>query len=233
MDDVQHDEGNEGQSARKLNKSTHQYLFDISIKQLKLWVEEDEDKKFQTEKTSKIEKLHEAQIMHEQFVKQKLAQKIPNEMENTKPMVTYGEEMERKMRDENAQAFENWLVLKELRETALRYLSFIKVSNSSSGANDRPETLRLSIASAKSDHESNTQKLQYCFNIGKALKKVDRSLYQDWYNWCTSNNVGISIQVATAVWDYFEPQACDIHSSSFSQVNKILDLMFSSSFFSN
>ena len=107
-------------------------------------------------------------------------------------------------------------------------------------------------------------RIQYCLKIGQALKQVDRTLFQEWLNWCNQtsplytpsdthttnnnnsmrnsistsilkeereNNRGSSIgsgegsgvgrmstQLALTAWDYFEPQACDVHSATYSQV---------------
>ena len=93
------------------------------------------------------------------------------------PLLADKAEQEKKLQQENAEAFENWLAVKELRETAIKYLSFIKLSNAELGMDDKPGSVqgsarsslnRQSIASAKSESgsEHNIIKFQYCFKIG-------------------------------------------------------------------
>jgi hypothetical protein len=46
-------------------------LYDLSMKRLKEWVEEDEDKVAESERETRMSKIAEAKIAHDQFVKQK------------------------------------------------------------------------------------------------------------------------------------------------------------------
>ena len=79
--------------------------------------------------------------------------------------------------------------------------------------------------------------------VGKALKCVDRTLFKDWAKWCErvqgpriqrgdpgwtasqekgGNNTPslFTPNIVTALWESFEPVACDIHSASHSQVKE-------------
>jgi hypothetical protein len=52
-------------------------------------------------------------------------------------------------------------------------------------------------------------------DIGRALKKVDRTLLSSWTKWCESI---IPPGVAQILWDYFYPTACDLHGMVGSEV---------------
>ena len=47
-----------------------------------------------------------------------------------------------------------------------------------------------------------------CLEVGRALKKVDRGLFQEWFDWCGSV---LGFNSAIAIWDFFQPMACDVH----------------------
>ena len=52
--------------------------------------------------------------------------------------------------------------------------------------------------------------------IGKALKKVDRSLLSEWSAVCSHSNMNFNI--CTILWDSFTPVSCDVHNTAYSQV---------------
>jgi hypothetical protein len=54
-----------------------------------------------------------------------------------------------------------------------------------------------------------------CIRLGRAMKKVDRTLLQEWATWA---DAVFTSSVAVALWDFFPPKACDIHSAVYSQV---------------
>ena len=76
--------------------------------------------------------------------------------------------------------------------------------------------------------------------MGQALKKVDRTLLKEYAKWCakltapkpqpgdpgfTGNEAKQpspaffpSFNIVQALWDAFEPAACDVHSAAYSQV---------------
>ncbi len=53
-------------------------------------------------------------------------------------------------------------------------------------------------------------------DVGKALKKVDRTLFTAWSKWCESV---ISPGAASVLWDAFYPTACDLHGMVGSDVS--------------
>jgi hypothetical protein len=134
-----------------------------------------------------------------------------------------------------------------MRDTAIKYLSFITFSGNidikadskvsarkiflDSKADDKPTTelnkssdqnqfLRSAVDQPLVLNKLDDEKLQYCFKIGQALKQVDRTLYSEWCNWCNRAPISanMSSQITTFAWDCFEPKSCDIHSLSYSKV---------------
>jgi hypothetical protein len=64
------------------------------------------------------------------------------------------------------------------------------------------------------EHHGDT--LDHIVEIGKNLKKIDRTLFLDWSKWADQV---IPNNIANIFWDFFPPIACDVHSSAFSQVS--------------
>ena len=56
---------------------------------------------------------------------------------------------------------------------------------------------------------------RHCMDIGRALKKVDRTTFLDWARWCEGV---FTVNAAQVLWDFFPPVACDVHCASYSQV---------------
>ena len=86
-----------------------------------------------------------------------------------------------------------------------------RASVSKSFANSRSSIKGGSIASRKVNDDA----VEVCLEVGKALKKVDRGLFQEWFKWC---NGVISFNSAIALWDCFAPMACDVHCATYSQI---------------
>lgn len=64
-------------------------------------------------------------------------------------------------------------------------------------------------------HVENRKTFDHILAVGKALKKIDRTLFNEWAKWCDAI---LPINIAGILWDYFPPMACDVHSQVFSQV---------------
>ena len=153
------------------------------------------------------------------------------------------EAQQKKAAEESAKAYEEWSDMKSNREQAVRFLNLVPPPDIENRGND-PLGLESSVTNALclfSDHS-----LQDAIEIGELLKKIDRGLFSEWYHWCNkkteesnpktklSDNVtasgsaaaasnstpkkALSFQFASALWDYFEPQACDVHSHVSTQV---------------
>ena len=93
-------------------------------------------------------------------------------------------------------AFENWVELKELRDDALKALALMKA--------DEFGALNFDV-----------------IEVGRALKKIDRTLIGDWYKFLQQEerkDKQINSTTANIYWDAFEPKACDIHSPTSSAV---------------
>ena len=75
-----------------------------------------------------------------------------------------------------------------------------------------PTMVHFSIANLVDFH---SEELEQVIEVGKNLKKVDRTLFVDWMKWCEGV---IPTNIAAILWDFFPPVACDVHSSAYSQV---------------
>eukprot|EP01038_Epipyxis_sp_PR26KG_P011939 gene11939-15981_t len=130
--------------------------------------------------------------------------------------------LEKKLKEDSAKAYDEWIIQKELREQALKCFNLIPKPTQDN--NNDFNVMRGSIVSdfnGNSMNGSGTGKLQLnstskiCITIGKAMKRIDRTLFSEWSKWC--DNI-FSTYVSTVLWDFFPPTACDIHSTSYSQV---------------
>ena len=93
------------------------------------------------------------------------------------------EQVTKRMKEESTKAYDEWLGQKEIKDQAVKYLRYIP--SPKGGA-----TVNSSIASSSflplldnldRDSEGGLQSL---LDVGGALKKVDRSLLQEWIEWC-------------------------------------------------
>ncbi len=50
--------------------------------------------------------------------------------------------------------------------------------------------------------------IKLAIEVGRALKKVDRTLLQEWAKWCEPI---IPANSASVMWDFFYPSCCDLH----------------------
>jgi hypothetical protein len=123
----------------------------------------------------------------------------------------------------NKNAFEEWLLLKELKAHAIKLLDLLNMPVCMKTDDIKSINNECICQDIKFSEKSCFKcKVKYCIDIGKALKGVDRSLLHDWARW--SKNL-ISFQEAITLWDFFPPRSCDVHSVSFSHV-RIIRLYF-------
>jgi Ca2+-binding EF-hand superfamily protein len=152
---------------------------------------------------------------------------------------------EARAKEENEKAYNNWLAVKDLREQAVKLLSFLPaltadgVSSGSDatadgkrnvqsgsrvlgakGVDSRTSLVRSSMGSltGKKSKSSKADQIDNAIDVGKSLKRVDRSLFTEWSAWCVPHC--LSYRVAAVLWDCFEPKACDVHSAAYSQVRE-------------
>lgn len=136
---------------------------------------------------------------------------------------------EKEIEDSN-RAFEEWSVLKSNREQAIKALALVPPPNME--FNDDPSRIVDASAVAPNCTLSREQ-LENCIEIGQLLKRVDRTLFTEWFTWANSDPAAlarvknpvdaqkaISFNFATTLWDFFEPRACDMHSAISSQVRE-------------
>jgi hypothetical protein len=139
-------------------------------------------------------------------------------------------QQEAKTKDDNAKAFDDWLVQKEMRDQALHCLRLLSkpiISDSTTGDDLRGSrsSTSVSLMSTAKAPLRNSSEARHCIEVGKALKRVDRTLFKDWAVWCESV---FRVNVANILWDFFPPMACDVHSAAFSQVGHFITLLMSS-----
>lgn len=168
------------------------------------------------------------------------------------------QQLEQKAKQDNAKAYEEWIVLKGLRDQALKclallpkpqvaYTGTLKLRSSAAGVdmdnNNNTNPNRRSIANstgdfsasrtgsiARTNNNNASSSAQFALNlkdprdrdtfdrileVGKNLKRIDRTLFNDWANWC--GNV-VPVNIANILWDFFSPRSCDVHSSQYSQI---------------
>lgn len=151
------------------------------------------------------------------------------------------EENQMQLQEVGQKAFDEWTMLKENRDIAARSLSLLKPPEIETVLSEMDEMVQVS------PHCNLTPRdLKYVVQVGVLLKKVDRSLFSDWYKWANTNSsadrenlrksisaslskkpsselpCAISYFFGIAIWDYLEPTCCDVHSSMNSQVVRFL-----------
>ena len=129
----------------------------------------------------------------------------------------------KKIQDKNqaqsGKAFDQWLVLKGMKDQALKYLS--NVPPPVLQQEDYESRVGI-VAESKASGPMktviyNAPEVDICIEVGKALKRVDRGLLSEWIRWSTHL---IPAHNATVLWDSFYPVACDVHSILGSQVRE-------------
>jgi hypothetical protein len=149
---------------------------------------------------------------------------------NNPTVIELKKQRDKEIEDSN-KAFEEWSLLKANREQAVKALNLVPPPTME--FNDDPARSMDTSAVAPNCTLSREQ-LDNCIEIGQLLKRVDRTLFTEWFTWANSDPAalarvknamdaqkGISFNFATALWDFFEPKACDMHSSISSQVNSL------------
>jgi hypothetical protein len=126
--------------------------------------------------------------------------------------------------------------MKSYREQALSFVALIPPPEPD--VRDRMDGQGATLSNT-STHALKEKSFQSAVEVGRLLKKVDRSLFNEWFQWANSHPKieqlgtttiagttttvkGISFNLAVTMWDYFEPRACDVHSSISSQVGHIV-----------
>lgn len=117
-----------------------------------------------------------------------------------------------KEKEDGDRAFDEWVQIKSIREQALKMLSLLKPPEAPLL---RTSTNGPMAVKDKEPYFGDSSKIPEVIEIGRNLKKADRSLYKDWADWARPV---LSSYVSTVLWDYFDPMACDVHCSSYSQV---------------
>ena len=119
-------------------------------------------------------------------------------------------------KEASARAYEDWLALKALRDTAVTYLGYVPpptpprrggVSASGGSVSASVQDLVEGLAGDAGWAD--------VLAVGRALKTVDRSLLPEWTAWTSGY---LPANYLAALWDCFPPMACDVHCAAYSQV---------------
>ena len=138
---------------------------------------------------------------------------------------------------ESSKAYSEWVEVKALKEAAVRALDLLHPPS-------MPFCYREFLEATGKTRRAMTEEkdFQLLVGVGQALKKVDRTLLKEYAKWCakvtapkpqpgdpgfTGNEAKQqpnpsffpSFNVVQALWDAFEPAACDVHSAAYSQVH--------------
>jgi len=122
------------------------------------------------------------------------------------------QEQERKQKEDSTKAFDDWLSQKDMREQALKCLRAIP--KPTVGEVQQKTKLSVPLSTVAASKEAGL-----CIQVGRAVKKVDRTLYLEWACWCDAVFLP---HVSIALWDFFAPKSCDVHSTVYSQVSSAL-----------
>lgn len=145
-----------------------------------------------------------------------------------------------KMKEASAKAFNEWVQMKDLKEQAVKCLSYLKAGGGDGGGGSvgSNATGRRSVSGSQAGTQPGSTRgstrgslrgsrdgspirpqtnasVQDLIAVGRALKKVDRSVLGEWASVCEGK---IGFNQCAVLWDYFEPVACDVHNTAYSQV---------------
>ena len=172
----------------------------MSLGRLREWIEEDEDRSIEKKNNEDKEKQSEIKARHEQFVKKKADEDATKRGEirakQNSAEVRQAKQKAEAAKEMSKEAFEKWVIQKEMREQAQRCMILM----------DPPQLPRA----CNPFTDDITKKV---IEVGRALKKIDRTLVQEWAKWAEDV---MGFNTATILWDAFEPIACDVHSAAHS-----------------
>lgn len=154
------------------------------------------------------------------------------------------QKLEQKLKDDNAKAYDEWIVLKDMRDQALKCLGLLpkpvpskemiatmslrrsvsgsigdwsttsRANNNATASSGTKSGLNNKLMLNLKDPSDRDSFDRIC-EIGRNLKRVDRTLFNEWATWC---HAVVPSNTAGVLWDFFAPRACDVHSSAYSQV---------------
>eukprot|EP01033_Poteriospumella_lacustris_P002248 gene2248-1646_t len=237
-----------------------QCLMELSLRRLRDWIEQDEDEKLKDEnekalpgdlETSRTQLLKLGYVAKENFDEGEEALFAREKRENQ--VIVERQRQEQKQKEDNAKAYDEWIVLKGMRDQALKCLQLLpKPQVAYTGTLRRSGYFGDDIAPSRRSVTSSQGELsttgrgkgvapssssapggttaQFALNlkdnrdrdtfdriveVGKNLKRIDRTLFKDWAQWC---GTVVPVNIASVLWDFFAPRACDVHSAAYSQI---------------
>ena len=194
--------GTDGTDEKPANgaKLEQKVLYKIALNRLREWIEEDEDRLQQKKTQEEREHRSEVKARHEQFVRRK-SDEDERKREEIRAKKNSAEVREAKekaaaAKEFSKEAFEKWVIQKEMREQSQRCLALMPLPKLPRDCNPFTDEVTKKV-----------------IDVGRALKKIDRTLVQEWANWAEDV---MGFNTANILWDAFEPVACDVHSAAHS-----------------
>ena len=161
------------------------------------------------------------EINHDEFLRER----------NENMVIQERTQLEKKAKEDSAAAYEEWSKVKEMKDLTLKCLElkskpvieYIPAHDDVRGSTNLrnsqqfpPSTALITINTTNvMKNKNNRDVIETCLSVGKALKRVDRTLFKEWATWCDGV---LSTNSAAILWDFFPPMACDIHAAAYSQV---------------
>jgi len=172
----------------------------LSLGRLRQWLEEDEDREILKKTKTDSEHRKEVKDRHEQFVRKKGEEdRVSREEVRAKrnsAEVHAAKEKAAAAKELSKEAFEKWVIQKEMREQSQRCLALMPPPQLPRNCNAFTDKVTVNV-----------------IEVGRALKKIDRTLVQEWAKWAEDV---MGFNTASILWDAFEPIACDVHSAAHS-----------------
>lgn len=170
------------------DKKRKRVLNYLSMGRFREWIEEDEDEDRAETARRLREQRNEAKNGFDTFlVRQKEKDERKREEARRKAATDRDSKMTqaKASKDANKQAFEDWVIQKEMREQARKCLKLMP----------QPELDR-------DEFRYDTDIHARVMEVGQNLKKIDRNLIQEWAKWAEQV---IGFNTATIMWDAFAP----------------------------
>lgn len=181
-------------------KLEQKVLNKLSLGRMREWIEEDEDRHILKKKKEDQEHQKEVKDRHEQFVRKKAdddrTKREEMRAKRNSAEVREAKEKAAAAKELSKEAFEKWVIQKEMREQSQRCLNLMPPPQLPKNCNAFTDEVTVKV-----------------IEVGRALKKIDRTLVQEWAKWCEDV---MGFNTANILWDAFEPIACDVHSAAHS-----------------
>jgi Ca2+-binding EF-hand superfamily protein len=186
-----------GPSRAKLEKMV---LNRLALGRMREWIDDDDDRKLAETKALKDEKDRMSDHLHKKFVERK-EEEAAIRLKEERAKKNSAEARKKASKEEeakklSAESFTKWVVQKEMREQSQRCLSLMPQPQLPRNSNPFTQSITKQVV-----------------KVGQALKKIDRTLVQEWAKWAEDV---FNFNTANILWDGMAPIACDMHCAAHS-----------------